>query len=139
MKTYVTRILAAVSLGFALGPASVLAQSPLHANIPFDFTVGNQTFAAGEYRVAPVGQCLRIQAVNRPSTSMLIMTQAGSPGVTTSARSSLTFNRYGDRYFLSRVAAPQLEWDLAPSSAEKEAIAKLGSPRPVLVANSRSR
>ena len=140
MKTYVTRILATLSLGVALGPASLLAQSSLHANIPFDFTVGNKTFTAGEYRLEPVlGQCLRLQGVDQPASAMIIMANAGSVGATPEARSRLTFNRYGDRYFLWRVAGPTRGWELRPSPAEKELIAKQGSPRPVIVASSQSR
>ncbi len=140
MKTHVTRCLAALSLGAALGPASLLAQTSLHANIPFDFTVGNKIFAAGEYRLEPAaGQWLRLEAAGQPATSMFIAANAGSPSVTAPARSSLTFNRYGDRYFLSRVIGPGREWDLPRSSSEKEVLAKLGAPRPVIVANSRSR
>ena len=45
----------------------------------------------------------------------------------------LVFNRYGDRYFLSRISDDSRGWQLPASAVEKELIAKKASPKPVTV------
>ena len=53
---------------------------------------------------------------------------------------TVSFNRYGDRYSLSRVADNDHGWELAQSTVEKELIAKRGEPaKPVSVVASRSK
>jgi hypothetical protein len=131
MKTSILRTLATLSL--SLGPISLQAQGPIHITVPFDFTVGSKSLAAGKYevrRVAPM--VLAIQSADGHSN---IMSQA-LPGDAKAApgKLELTFNQYGDRYFLSRVSNNNLGWELPKSSVEKELIAKRASPRPVTVA-----
>jgi len=48
----------------------------------------------------------------------------------------VTFNRYGDRYFLSRLSDTNHGWELPKSRVEKELIAKRASPAPVTLASS---
>jgi hypothetical protein len=133
MKTSILRTLATLSLSAVLGPVSLRAQGPIHITVPFDFTVGSKSLAAGKYevrRVAPM--VVAIQSADGRSN---IMTQA-LPGDPKAApgKATLTFNQYGDRYFLSQVSDYGHGWELPKSSAEKELIAKRASPRPVTVA-----
>jgi hypothetical protein len=51
METSILRTLATLSLSAVLGPISLWAQGPIHVTVPFDFTVGAKSLAAGEYRV----------------------------------------------------------------------------------------
>jgi hypothetical protein len=132
MKTSILRTLATLSLSAVLGPISLWAQGPIHVTVPFDFTVGAKSLAAGEYRVnqqAP--HVLAIQSVNGQA-SMLIMTNAAQSGAVP-GQAVLTFNKYGDRYFLSQVSANDHGWELPKSTVEKELIAKRASPQPVVL------
>src|SRR6266852_205254 len=103
MKASIVRTLATLSLTAALGPVSLQAQGPIHVTVPFDFTVGSKSLAAGEYSVrqqAP--HVLAIQSVDGHS-AMMIMTNPAEPNAARGV-AKLTFNKYGDRYFLSHVS-----------------------------------
>ena len=134
MKISLVQTLFILSL-CAVGPASLLAQGTIHFTAPFGFTAGDKSFAAGEYRVQPVlPQVLAVRSVGQ-GPSLLIMTHAAQNG--SQGKAAVTFNRYGDRYFLSRMSDSIHGWELAKSPAEKELIAKKASPT-VVVAVSRS-
>jgi hypothetical protein len=139
MKTSVLSILAMLGLGAALGSVRLMAKAPIHATIPFDFTVGAKSFAAGDYSVWEMTpSVLAIRTANGRSKMLTIAHSAepnDKPGVAT-----LTFHRYGDRYFLSRVSNNDRGWELAKSVVEKELIAKRAEPtKPVSVVASSSK
>jgi hypothetical protein len=139
MKTSVLSTLAMLSLSVVLGPIRLMAQAPIHVSIPFDFSVGEKSFAAGEYNVQrPQPGSLAIQSADgraRMATTVHRSAPNNKPGIAT-----LTFNRYADRYFLSRVSEYDSGWELAHSAVEKELIAKRTEPaKPVSVVASSSR
>lgn len=116
------RVLAVFSLIAVLGPATVMAQS-LHANVPFRFSAGPKSFAAGEYVVNEVSpHVLAIQSADY-HTRVLVMTNGGA-ATAIPGGAVLRFQRYGDQYFLSAVATADRGWGLPPSAREKELIAK---------------
>jgi hypothetical protein len=133
MKNSILRTLATLSLSAALGPISLRAQGPIHITVPFDFTVGSKSLAAGQYEVRQIAPLvLAIQSADGRSN---IMTQGNAADPTAPrGKATLTFNKYGDRYFLFQVSDYGHGWELPKSSAEKELIAKRASPRPVTVA-----
>ena len=135
MKTSIVRTLITLSVSAAIGPLSLLAQGPIQFTAPFDFTVGNRTFASGEYRVAAVApQVLTIRSRDGRSSQIVIVQASQAKGKQSNA--VVTFTRYGDRYFLSRLSDPNHGWQLPKSRVEKELIAKRASPAPVTVASS---
>jgi hypothetical protein len=122
MNKSTLRVLAVFSLIAVLGPASVMAQS-LHVNVPFGFSAGPTSFAAGEYVVKEVSpQVLSIQSADF-HTHVMVMTHPGA-AVAIPGRSTLRFQRYGDQYFLSAISTPDRGWALRPSARAKELIAK---------------
>jgi hypothetical protein len=136
MNRSILRTFAKLSLSAALGSLSLLAQNPLRATVPFDFTVGSKSFAAGEYSLRQVAHMvLQIQSADGGRANVMIATLPGeSTKVPGSAK--LVFNRYGDRYFLSEVSADSGGWQVPKSVDEKELIAKgLGPKPPVVVAS----
>jgi hypothetical protein len=135
MKTSIVRTLIMLSVSAAIGPLSLLAQGPIQFTAPFDFTVGNKNFASGEYRVVAMApEVLAIRSRDDRS-SQVVIAHASQPK-SRQSNSVLTFNKYGDRYFLSRVSDPNHGWELPKSRVEKELIAKRASPAPVTVASS---
>jgi hypothetical protein len=70
-----------LSLSAVIAPVSLMAQSSIHANIPFDFNVGTKTFAAGEYRVQHVAPL--VLAIVNPNGSTAMMVQANNAYSTT--------------------------------------------------------
>src|SRR5262245_6730884 len=102
MNSAIFRTLAALCL-ITLGSVCIIAQSPLEVTIPFDFTIGTKSFAAGKYSVRPQvsPSILAIQGVDGGSAGMALThaVQAIRP----SGGTRLVFNRYGNNYFLSQV------------------------------------
>ena len=114
-----------------------MAQGPAHFTIPFDFNVGRKSFAAGEYRVGEVGaQSLAISSADGRAR-MVVITYGASPGKVP-GEASLTFQRYGDRYFLSRMSDYDHGWEVPKSADGKELIAERASSRRLdIIASSR--
>jgi hypothetical protein len=82
--------------------------------------------------VAP--QVLAIRSRDGRSSQVVIAQASQAKGKQSNA--VVTFNRYGDRYFLSRLSDTNHGWELPKSRVEKELIAKRASPAPVTVASS---
>jgi len=114
-------------------------QQPTRVQIPFDFTVGQKSFGAGDYQVWQAERgVLAIQS--RDNKSAVYASVQPSDRVAASRDSVvLTFHKYADRYFLSQVSNPDNGWALHQSAAEQEIIAKTGSPANVAVRASRVR
>jgi hypothetical protein len=92
-------------------------------DIPFEFTAGGKTIPAGLYTVRPADlnrNALTISSrEGRHSVIFLVNATASSMA---RKRSSLVFNRYGDRHFLSEVwrLGESTGRQLIPSSQERE-------------------
>lgn len=112
MKTKLINLISKVTLLSAMMlvtlAASAQAQSlqyRVKANIPFDFTVGDKTLAAGKYSIGRTQRSddlvLSVADV-RGRTKALRLTNAA---VTThpKAKATLVFHRYGNQYFLFQV------------------------------------
>jgi hypothetical protein len=87
-----------------LATACLPAESPITAQIPFPFHVGNSILPAGSYTVSTniaSGAALVLKSADGKSTVMAI-----SNGVRTldgRTQPMLIFNRYADEYFLFQV------------------------------------
>ena len=78
----------------------------VRVNIPFDFTVSDKTFEAGEYSFNPVQDndtVFRISEVNGRFNSVCLThsVQRSIPNTKT----ALEFHRYGNQYFLKQIWA----------------------------------
>ena len=91
---------------FALAASNKLvAQQPgAKANIPFNFTVGNTSLPAGEYKISlNSDHVVKIQSDDRQSVDLaLAMKSFEDPG----AKGRLTFDKVGDYYFLRSISSP---------------------------------
>ena len=77
------------------------AQStPMRANIPFDFTVGDKHLDKGEYVIRVESGV--VQLSNKKGSGVSSLSYAASPEKSRT-KSALVFWRYGDAYFLSKV------------------------------------
>ena len=93
-----------------LAASAVFAQSQRGTivNIPFAFNVGEKTLPAGEYRIEPYRRetdkvwLIQNQEQHVGTFVMTIPVRSN----TTREEGQLIFNRYGDRYFLSKVWTP---------------------------------
>jgi hypothetical protein len=133
MKSSIVRSLVTLGLSAILSPVALLAQDNITATIPFDFFVGGKSFAAGDYSIHRLNEgVLKIQKV-KDGTGVFAMVMT-TDKTSNSRMPVLLFNRYGDRYFLSKVSGEDRGWQLHPSNVEKELISKVASPKPVVVA-----
>ena len=123
MKNTLCRITGILALAFLATTEVARAQEPVVANIPFQFTAGQMTLPAGEYKV---------QRMNDDSSALLVRSTDGNEAtiVMTFAASvnapqtqtKLIFHRYGNHYFLAQVwtAGSTRGRALTKSAKEKE-------------------
>lgn len=115
--------IALLTIAFLSTTTAVLAQeSSVKADIPFDFTVGNQLLPAGEYTISSAESgVVEIQSADK---RLLAETTAFSSRHESDGESKLVFNRYGDQYFLRRILCPSasnMNLDLPSWKSEKRA------------------
>jgi hypothetical protein len=132
MNTSILRNLLPLSLLATLGPAGLMAQAPTHFTIPFDFTVGKQQFLAGGYQVGRTApSVLIIRAANGDCVLMTLANTTSSS--TIPGKDVLTFDKIGNRYFLSKLSAENYGLELIQPKVEKELLAKRASRKPIAV------
>jgi hypothetical protein len=101
--------------------ASLYAQTMnLRATIPFAFRAGETAMPAGEYTVRHSGGALTLHKEGGGPSVFLLTNAASRPNAPADAR--LSFNRYGERYFLSSVWTSESRdgRQILKSRAEKE-------------------
>lgn len=104
----------------------------LKIRIPFDFTVGSQTFPSGDYSLKPLlpnTMSLRNQAgrvLTNIATNSLESTEAPES-------TKLVFNGYEGRYFLSQIWHPgdHVGREVIKSSTEVELARKSAAPQQI--------
>jgi hypothetical protein len=101
----------------------------LEGNIPFDFKVGNNSFASGEYSVKSKGFLLRVMGADGHQNISLFAQPGKDTNHSDTDQGQLIFNKYGDQYFLSKVVSPRVafEFDIPKSKAEKEVVHTLAA------------
>jgi len=113
-------LLAIASMAACTG--AIGQQPAIKANIPFDFTVGNNWMPAGEYTItSPQRGFVQIRSADLAKTATIVSTQSYDES---NSGSKLVFDRYGDQYFLHRVLCPSsasLNLDVPQGSAAKKA------------------
>ena len=103
----------------AVAPAN--AQSTvIRANVPFEFHAGDQMLPAGQYQFTldPLTKRIAVQAIEGSGVAIVA---AGQYKVQTRDEGvSLTFNKYGDAYFLRAVTdGNDVAYHWGPSKKER--------------------
>lgn len=137
MKKQSLRIFLMFGLISILAASSAQAQTLAReqtANIPFSFTVGDKTFAAGSYIVARINprtdpSALVIKSEDGRSKKIVLTTSVRAAKAQGSAK--LVFNRYGDQYFLAQIwtQADIAGLELPRSRSERTLLAGVGRER----------
>jgi hypothetical protein len=127
MKTRAILMAAAMTLT-VLASTHVARAQDLVVTIPFDFAAGSANLPAGDYSVkagSPTSHTILLMNRNNPDASVIVTANAASSGQPQS-QSKLVFNRYGDRYFLSKIWAEgsTMGRELPKSNREKEVAAE---------------
>jgi len=124
----------ALAIGFAATPSSAFAQN-VKADIPFAFQVGSTVLPAGTYIFTQQNQDIMLLRGPGSHSSALAMvlpeTGNKAPKV-----GRITFNKYGDRYFLHAVSssASSTAWQCTTTKQEKALIRELKNQHPTEVA-----
>lgn len=108
--------------------ASAAGPAVLRIDIPFDFFLEDQLLPAGMYHfqmsygMAPTASLLRVRS--REGAGFFVLTIPGTVSGNPD-QSSLRFNKYADKYFLSSVAINNYRADLRERKLEKELKAQI--------------
>ena len=115
MKTIRTLLAIALLLGAVSAYVQADSQPLLKASIPFDFTVGNQSFPAGDYTISTVQVQARdvIQIQSSDGQRVSFAPTHPSYSLDPSAQAKLVFQHYGSEYFLSQI------WTLGRTSGRE--------------------
>jgi hypothetical protein len=116
---------------FAVSTATAQSASQqLIANIPFEFSAGNQTLPAGKYSVSIINpasdqRVMMIRDLEGRSTVLQMHSVSGKA----QDGAKLVFHRYGDRYFLAQAWSPadNTGMEASKSRAERAAESELAS------------
>jgi hypothetical protein len=98
-------VLSVFALTILAGKACAQIVGDLEVDIPFQFHAGNAKLPAGKYRIHVLDDSdLSVMEISSAdgSASALFQVQT-SDGNSAAAKSELVFNKYGDRYFLTRL------------------------------------
>jgi hypothetical protein len=109
----------------------------LRADIPFEFSVGNDTLPAGAYRVTMLNNyTMSVSAVDPGGRQAAVITYPAGGGAVRED-SQLIFNRYGNSYFLKKVwrEGMAVGQEVPKSKQEDAALFRAAGPAtPVVVA-----
>ena len=120
MKNKILQSCSLLVLTFFLAVVSAQAQASgaYQAEIPFDFTIGNQNYEAGDYIIS-------LKDSTDPATILTVRNKKGrelqanavmkNGSTSEDDNTKLVFKRYGNKYVLSKIAAPDFGFN-APKS-----------------------
>ncbi|HUS08878.1 MAG TPA: hypothetical protein VMZ30_00320 [Pyrinomonadaceae bacterium] len=77
---------------------------PVRAKIPFNFSMGDKKFQAGQYtfsRFSPDGKIMLVSSVD--ANTSVFQSTIGTDVLTAKNGSELVFHRYRDQYFLEQI------------------------------------
>jgi len=106
-KVFLTLCLLTVGTG-VVANAQIETDARIEANIPFAFAVSNTTLPAGKYEIRTVDEnipsILELRSADGRTKVIFETEDAQTPGGDQRAsKTELTFDKVGDRYFLSQV------------------------------------
>ena len=115
MKTIRTLLTITLLLGAVSVYARAESRPLVKASIPFSFTVGNQSFPAGDYTISTVQPQSRdvIQLRSADGERVSFVFTLPSSSLDPSAQTKLIFQHYGSTYFLSQI------WTLGDSAGRE--------------------
>jgi hypothetical protein len=125
-----------ISLGVLMLCASgAFAADPLKATIPFPFYAGNQQLPAGEYVFRgglTRGLDSNLVVQKRDGSDSYFVAAIPDGGKLQSPDYRVTFKKYGDTYFLSRITNGMSEIKVLKSRSEKKMASLQGKKAPVV-------
>lgn len=120
----VTMVIFMAALGLASAHAQTSCPAILRVDIPFAFSVGNQTLPAGSYRVSCVNAASdqRILQLRDISGRTSVLVRTSSVIGKTQDNAKLVFNRYGDQYFFAQAWLPVDNYGMQAQKSHSEKV-----------------
>jgi hypothetical protein len=108
--------------GLSTAKAQTSGTTQLIANIPFEFSVGNQTLPAGEdaVRCTNPASDMKVLQLRSSDGSASVMVRTNSVIGKTQDDAKLVFNRYGDHYFFAQAWLPADSIGMQASKSRNE-------------------
>jgi len=104
----------------------------LRFHVPFPFSVGNNTFAAGNYMINRQGRLKLIFRNQENHTSASVSVLPASSHKHGNGHARVVFHRYGDHYFLAIVSEGSLDSTFGVyTSNEEKQLANASPQKPV--------
>jgi hypothetical protein len=133
-------VLTAVAALIVLGAAShAQAQTIVKCTVPFEFSLGGLSYPGGDYTLttAPGDRSMLTVRNWTADVARFILVQPEARDFGSDTR--LTFNRYGDRYFLASVVigGDGISLRVPRSAAEREMASRLTREEVTLLASNR--
>jgi hypothetical protein len=97
----ITAIALLAIANFAMAGSSFAQSNGVRANVPFDFTVGNDLLPAGTYTIKP--QSTSVIVIKNHDKPIAVLSLVHQDGNKSTNGGKLTFHKYGDQYFLSEI------------------------------------
>ena len=124
MKNKMLQISSLLFLVLTLAVVSVKAQGVvrLKGHIPFDFNVGNKNYKAEDYSItlenpSKSPATMIMQDAKGSNLQIGFIQQSGKRSLR--GKTTLTFNRYNDQYFLAEIASPDFGLSILKSKVEQ--------------------
>ena len=116
-----TFLVLSLTLVFGASISYAQAGTRIEANIPFDFTIGDKTFAAGKYDLSLFRLYGSVHSVTlRDNTGKLILnTTAIQNGSNARNKSDMLFAIVEDEHFLDKIRTPDCGFVFNRSSRDK--------------------
>jgi hypothetical protein len=117
-----TMIVLLTVAGLSTARAQTNGTTELRANIPFEFSVGNQTLPAGEYvvRCTNPASDMKVLQLRSSDGRESVMVRTNSVIGKTQEDAKLVFNRYGDHYFFAQAWLPADNIGMQASKSRNE-------------------
>lgn len=111
--------------------SAIRAQSQTIAkiNIPFEFSVRNQTIKAGRYVINRNDDQGMVWSLSGSDNRQMVILTANAEPKGFSRSGNLTFRRYGDKYFLAEIETSYHKIGLRKSRAERNLQRKLAASK----------
>jgi hypothetical protein len=96
----------------------------VRANVKFEFQIGDRTYPAGEYRIESISRqsdnVLRIRSASDANKQQMISANLSNVGKRQTPK--LVFQRYGEKYFLTKIFLDTDQWgySIRPSRRQRE-------------------
>lgn len=122
MKKTALQICSGAFLVILIEIVSAEAQTQYRAHIPFDFTIGQNSYHAGDYFIKSVNALSANNAIvisDAKGRNSHIILMAGGEDYAKAKIGTLVFNRYETQYSLSEINTPSFIAKLAKSKAEE--------------------